>query len=427
MQKYRKRIADDLLSRKLAGMGAVLVEGAKWCGKTTTCEQFAKSAVYMADPKKREANLQYAKIDISRLLEGAHPRLIDEWQDAPQFWDAIRSYVDHAEGEGHFILTGSSVVPKDKQDKIVHSGTGRIARLKMRPMSLWESGESSGTVSIGALFSGAEFVSAQADACELERIAYLICRGGWPRAVEQGGGIALDRATDYFESVVESDISRADDIPRDPDRVRQLLRAYARQQGTQSNLSTIRKDMLANDSRGLNEDTIRSYLTALRRIFVVEDLRAWCPSLRSKDAIRSSDTRFFTDPSIAVAALGITPGELMNDLRSFGYFFEALAVRDLRIYTEALMGHVEHYHDGKGLECDAVLHLRNGSYALVEIKLGGELVNEGVATLAEFSRLISRKGHTPPAFRMVLTATGDFAYRRPDDGIIVCPISALKP
>lgn len=427
MSEYRKRIADGLLARKLAGMGAVLVEGAKWCGKTTTCEQFAKSALYMADPKKREENLQFAKIDISRLLEGARPRLIDEWQDAPQFWDAIRSYVDHADGEGHFILTGSSVVPKDKESKIVHSGTGRIARLKMRPMSLWESGESSGEVSLGALFAGKEFVSARANACDLGQIAYLICRGGWPRAVAQGGDIALDRATDYFEAVVESDISRADDIPRDPDRVRQLMRAYARLQCTQSNLSTIRKDMMANDSRGLNEDTIRSYLTALRKIFVIEDLRAWCPSLRSKDAIRTSDTRYFTDPSIAVASLGITPGELMKDIRSFGYFFEALAIRDLRIYAESLMGHVERYHDGAGLECDAVLHLRNGKYALVEIKIGGELVDEGAATLNEFSSLIARKNHVPPAFRMVLTAVGDFAYRRSEDGIIVCPLSALRP
>ena len=427
MSEYRKRIADALLSRKLAGVGAVLVEGAKWCGKTTTCEQFAKSALYMADPQKRESLLQYAKVDISRLLEGDRPRLIDEWQDVPQFWDAIRAYVDHAEGDGHFILTGSSVVPKDKEDKIVHSGTGRIARVKMRPMSLWESGESSGEVSLAALFSGTEFVSARAKECSLDDISYVICRGGWPRAVEQGGDTALDRAFDYFESVVESDISRTDGIPRDPDRVRQLMRSYARQQGTQSKLSTIRKDMLANDARGLEEDTIRSYLGALRRIFVVEDLKAWCPSLRAKDAIRTSDTRYFTDPSIAVAALGITPGELMNDIRSFGYFFEALAIRDLRVYAEALMGHVEHYHDGTGLECDAVVHLRNGEYGLVEIKLGGGLAEDGVTTLRTFDQLIARKRFKPPAFRMVLTATGDLAYRRPEDGIVVCPITALRP
>ena len=427
MLVYRKRIADGLLARKLAGMGAVLVEGAKWCGKTTTCEQIAKSALYMADPQNRDTFLQYAKVDISRLLEGNRPRLIDEWQDVPQFWDAIRSFVDHAEGDGHFILTGSAVVSKDKEDKIVHSGTGRIARLKMRPMSLWESGESTGEVSLGALFSGADFASARAETTSLERMAYLICRGGWPKAVGQGGDIALDRAFDYFESVVESDISRSDGIPREPDRVRQLMRSYARLQGTQSNLSSIRKDMLANDSRGLDEDTIRSYLTALRRIFVVEDLKAWCPSLRAKDAIRTSDTRYFTDPSIAAAALGITPGELMNDIRSLGYFFEALAIRDLRVYVEALMGHVEHYHDGTGLECDAILHLRNGAYALVEIKLGGGLVDEGVATLTSLSELIARKNFRPPAFRMVLTATGEFAYRRSEDGIVVCPITALKP
>lgn len=426
MAGYRKRIADGLLARKLAGMSAVLVEGAKWCGKTTTCEQLAKSALYLADPKKRESLLQLAKIDIARLLEGESPRLIDEWQDVPQFWDAIRGYVDHAEGDGHFILTGSAVVPKDKEDKIVNSGTGRIARLKMRPMSLWESGESSGAVSLKALFADADFTSAHAEECNLDRMAYIVCRGGWPRAVEQGGDIALDRAFDYFEAVVESDISRTDGIPRDPDRVRLLMRSYARQQGTQSNLSAIRKDMLANDTRGLDEDTIRSYLTALRRIFVVEDLKAWCPSLRARDAIRTSDTRYFTDPSIAVAALGITPGDLMNDIRSFGYFFEALAIRDLRVYAEALMGHVEHYHDGTGLECDAVVHLRNGEYGLIEVKLGGGLVEEGVATLTEFDKLIARRKFKQPAFRMVLTATGDFAYRRPEDGIIVCPLTSLK-
>lgn len=426
MAEYRQRIADSLLARKLAGMGAVLVEGAKWCGKTTTCEQFAKSALYLTDPKKREAHLRLAKIDIARLLEGEHPRLIDEWQDVPQFWDAIRGYVDHAEGEGHFILTGSAVVSKDKEEQIVHSGTGRIARLKMRPMSLWESGESSGAVSLKALFADADFTSARAEACNLDRMAYLICRGGWPRAVEQGGDIALDRAFDYFEAVVESDISRTDGIPRDPERVRLLMRSYARQQGTQSNLSAIRKDMLANDTRSLDEDTIRSYLTALRRIFVIEDLKAWCPSLRAKAAIRTSDTRYFTDPSVAIAALGITPGEMMNDIRSFGYFFEALAIRDLRVYIESLMGHVEHYRDSTGLECDAVLHLRNGAYALVEVKLGGGLIEEGVATLKSFDQLIARRNFRQPVFRMVLTATGDFAYRRPEDGIIICPITALK-
>ena len=427
MGSYRKRIADALLTRKLAGMGAVLVEGAKWCGKTTTCEQFAKSAIYLADPQKREEYLNFATVDTQRILDGPPPRLIDEWQDAPQLWDAIRHYVDHSEGEGHFILTGSSVVPKDKEEKIVHSGTGRIARIKMRPMSLWESGESTGELSLGDLMAGQPMVSAKAHPYTLDSMAYLICRGGWPKAVEQGGDIALDRAFDYYEAVTGSDISRTDGIPRDPERVKLLMRSYARLQGTQSNLSTIRKDMQANDTRSIDEDTIHSYLTALRRIFVIEDMRAWCPSLRAKSAIRTSDTRYFTDPSIAIAALGSNPSMLANDLRSFGYFFEALAVRDLRIYMDAVMGHVERYHDSTGLECDAVLQARDGSYALVEIKTGGNLIDEGIETLTKFGSLIAKKKMRPPVFRMVLTAIGEFAYTRPKDNIIICPIGCLKP
>lgn len=427
MANYRKRIADGLLARKLAGMGAVLVEGAKWCGKTTTCEQFAKSALYLSDPQKHEEYLNFASVDVHRLLAGQHPRLIDEWQDAPQLWDAIRHEVDHLDGEGHFILTGSSVVPVDSEKKIVHSGTGRIARVKMRPMSLWESGESTGEVSLSNLMAGEIAISAKAHSFSLAEMSYLICRGGWPKAVEQGGDIALDRALDYYEAVARSDISRTDGIPRDPERVKQLMRSYARLQGTQSNLSAIRKDMQANDVRSISEDTIYSYLTALRRIFVIEDMRAWCPSLRAKSAIRTSDTRYFTDPSIAIAALGATPGGLANDLRSFGYFFETLAVRDLRVYMDAVMGDVGHYHDSTGLECDVVLLARDGSYALVEIKTGGDLIDEGVAALSKFDSLIAKKGMKPPVFRMVLTAIGEFAYTRPSDKIIICPIGCLKP
>ncbi len=431
-QQYRKRIADDILLRKLSGVGAVLVEGPKWCGKTTTCEQFAKSALYMADPDTRERNLALAATNIKELLKGETPRLIDEWQVAPKFWDAVRFHVDHAEGWGHFILTGSAVPPEDKKAQngkkdIVHSGTGRISRLRMRPMSLWESGESTGTVSLHDLFAGSE-PSGESTIKTLDDIAWLICRGGWPQAVEQTGDVALDRAIDYYEAVVSSDISRVDGVERNPARVRRLMRSFARLQGTQALLPTIRRDMQNGRARAPNDDTIRSYLNALEKIFVVEDMPAWSPCLRSKTTIRTSDTRYFTDPSIAAAAMGLGPGDLMNDIQSLGFFFETLAVRDLRVYAEALGGTVSHFLDRNGLECDAVIHLRNGSSGLVEVKLGGEaLIEEGASTLNALSGLLDTTRMKVAAFKMVLVAVGKYAYRRPDDNVIVCPIGCLKP
>ncbi len=425
MAKYRRRIADDILDYKLSAMGAVLVEGAKWCGKTTTCEQHAKSVLYMADPSVRDQNLKRAELDVYSLLNGAKPRLVDEWQDAPKLWDAIRFSVDHGnEGCGQFILTGSAVPPR--LGEISHTGTGRFARIRMRPMSLWESGESSGEVSLGALFAGDGPKTASGISLTLEDLAFVACRGGWPQSVERKGERALIAAREYVEGVVESDITRADGIPRAPDRVRRLMRSCARLQGTQSNLAAVRKDLQANDVRTLDEDTIHSYVTALKRIFVIEDLSAWCPDLRAKGAIRTTDTRYFVDPSIAAASLGIGPGDLANDVRSLGFFFEALAIRDLRVYMDALRGHVERYHDKTGLECDAVLHLGDGKYALVEIKLGGEtLTREGISTLHKLRGLIASKGLKAPAFMMVLTGTGAFAYE--EDGVLVCPLSALRP
>ena len=429
---YKKRIIDAILARKLAGAGAVLVEGPKWCGKTTSCEQQAKSILYMADPVRRERYLMQASVDITELMQGDQPRLIDEWQDAPKFWDAIRFDVDHSEGFGHYILTGSAVPPDDRKaasgkKDIVHSGTGRIVRIRMRPMSLWESGESSGEVSLEKLFSGETLKPARAIERSLAETAYLVCRGGWPQAVELQGDIALDQAFDYVEAIINSDISRVDGVSRDSARVRRLLRSYARLQGTQSTIPNIRKDMANGDRVGPDEDTIASYLNALRKIFVVEDSEAWCPALRSKAVLRLSPTRYFSDPSIATASLGLGPNDLMNDIRSYGCFFEAMAVRDLRVYADALNGTVSHYLDRNGLECDAVIHLRNGTSGLVEVKLGGEaLIAEGAKTLNELSGLIDTTQQRGVAFKMVLTATGDRAYQRPD-GILVCPISALRP
>ena len=425
MKTYFKRVSDSIIAEELAGIGAVLVQGAKWCGKTTSCEQQAKSALHMDNPKKRAMYLQMAENDITELMKGEKPRLIDEWQDAPQFWDAIRYHVDHEDDCGQFILTGSAVPPET--DAISHSGTGRIARVTMRPMSLWESHESCGNVSLGALFRNEGFASARADDRSLRDIAQLVCRGGWPRAVIQGGRRSLRRAFNYYDAVVNVDISRADKTIRDPERVKRLMRSYARLQGTQSGLKAIKLDMSANGADPLDEDTISSYIKALKRIFVVEDMPAWCPNLRNKAIIRTSDTRYFVDSSIAAAALGVGPEDLMNDLNTFGFFFEAMAVRDLRCYAESLDGSVSHYHDGSGLECDAVVHLRNGTYGLVEVKLGGEtLVSAGANTLLKLAAKIDTTKMKPPAFLMVIVATGEYAYTR-SDGVIVAPIGALRP
>lgn len=425
MAKYKNRICDALLSRKLAGVGAVLLEGPKWCGKTTTCERQAKSILYMGDPETRDKNLQIAALDIGALLEGKSPRLIDEWQEFPKFWDAIRYRVDHLEGFGHYILTGSAVPPDVAE--ITHSGTGRIVRLKMRPMSLWESCESTGCVSLSKLLEGEPVPVLACRDLKLSDVAYLVCRGGWPRAVEQQGDMALDRAEEYYDATVNVDISKVDRVPRDPERVMRLMRSYARLQGTQSKLTAIKQDMSEHDSSTLDEDTVRAYVSALKKIFVIEDAPAWCPCLRSKAVVRTSDTRYFIDPSIVTAALGLGPGDLVRDPRSFGSFFETMAMRDLRCYAEALGGSVSHYLDANGLECDAIVHLRNGTFGLVEIKLGGnELIEKGVATLNSLAAIVDDRKMKRPAFKMVLTAIGAYAYTR-TDGVVVCPISALKP
>lgn len=426
MKPYRPRIADALLSRKLESMGAVLVEGAKWCGKTTTCKRFAKSVLDLSDPDVRDHALELAEMDVKSLLEGATPRLIDEWQDVPKFWDAIRNRVDRFGGCGLFLLTGSAVVREEKRKQIRHTGTGRISRLKMRPMTLWESGESTGETSLAGLFAG-DFSAGAGKDQSLAEIAWLVCRGGWPKAVERGGDVALDYAKEYVDAVAESDLTRMDGVPRSPARVRWLLRSLARLQATQSSLATIRKDIVANDDGSLSELTIADYVNALEKIFAVENAHAWCPNLRAKSSVRTSDTRYFVDPSLAAAALGIGPGNLMDDLPTFGLFFETMAVRDLRVYAEASGGFVEHYRDKTGLECDAVVHLRNGDYGLVEIKLGGEtLIGEGVETLGRLATLAQSKLKRQPSFRMVLTAVGPFAYRR-KDGIVVAPIGSLRP
>lgn len=423
MVAYKPRIADKLLARKMAGKGAVLIEGPKWCGKTTTAKQQAKSMLNLGDSNVLRQSLQMMELSPITLLEGDTPRLIDEWQTIPPLWDTIRSEVDRRGDFSQFILTGSSVLPD--AESTIHSGTGRFARIKMRPMSLLESGESTGSVSLTKLFEG-EPLKPQVNQKGLEDIAYYTCRGGWPQATLLEGEIALDQALDYFDSVVERDIQRVDGVKRNADRSRLLLRSYARHISQQVSYATIKADMLSNDSQTLDEDTVADYIKALKRLFVIEDLEAWNPNIRSKAAIRTSDTRHFVDPSIGTAALGLGPKDLMNDLESFGLFFEDLAVRDLRIFADLLDGRLYHYRDSSGLECDTVLHRRNGTYALIEIKLGGEkAIEEAADSLKQLAETIDHTRMPQPAFLMVLTAVGPYAYRRPD-GVFVVPITCLN-
>jgi len=423
MAEYKQRIADRILERKVLGKGAVLIEGPKWCGKTTTAKQLAKSMLDLGDASVLKQSSQMIEISPKSLLEGATPRLIDEWQALPPIWDSIRSEVDKRGEPSQFILTGSSVLPD--ADETIHSGTGRYAHVMMRPMSLYESGESTGSVSLTDLFAGKK-PDVQENRLEIDDIAYLTCRGGWPWTTLISPKVALDQAFDYVNSVIKRDIQRVDRVKRSPERARLLLRSYARNISQQVSYSTIRKDMLSNDASTLDEDTVADYIKALKKLFVIEDLAAWNPNIRSKAAIRTGDTRHFVDPSIGTAALGLGPKDLVNDLQSFGLFFEDMAVRDLRVYAEALDGQLYHYRDSNGLECDTVLHRRNGSYALLEVKLGGEdKINEGAASMIELANNIDTDKMPAPSFMAVIIGVGKYAYRR-KDGVYVLPIGCLK-
>lgn len=424
MDFYRKRIADDILRRKLEGKGAILIEGPKWCGKTTTAEQIAASILYMDDPARKDQNIAMAEMNPGRLLRGETPRLIDEWQIAPKLWDAVRFEVDHRRELGQFVLTGSAVPPDTKE--ITHSGTGRFTWLTMRPMSLYESEDSSGEVSLRDLFDGTADIDGESTV-DIDRLAFLVCRGGWPQALNMRDEIALDQAYDYYDAVVHSDINRADNVRKNPDRVSRLMRSYARNLGSQVSNAVLAGDVAPNDAPSISEDTVASYVNALRKIFVIEDMPAWNPNLRSRTAIRTSDTRYYVDPSIAVAALGIGPNDLINDLKTFGFLFETLCVRDLRVYADALGGNVYHYRDKDGQECDSVIHLRGGHYGLVEIKLGGDsLIEEGARSLQNMAAKIDTDKMNTPSFLMVLIGVGDYAYRR-KDGVYVVPVGCLRP
>lgn len=419
---YKYRIADQLLREQLEVAGVVVIEGPKWCGKTTTAEQQSRSILYMNDPKFMQNMELLADINLTGLLEGATPRLIDEWQIIPKFWDTARFLVDRRGKLGQFIFTGSAV-PADRTN-IHHTGTGRFAWVTMRTMSLWESGDSSGNCSLASLFAGTQNVCASKE-MSLEDICFLICRGGWPQSLNVSDKVALKLARNYLQAVIKQEMRDVDGVSRSEHTSRAILRSYARHQGTQATIGTITADLIVNEDTSLNDKTIKNYIEALRKIFVVEDMMAWNPNLRSKAAIRTSDTRYFVDPSIATAALQIGPDDLMKDLNTLGLLFETLAVRDLRVYADTLEGTVFHYRDNNGLECDAVVHLPDGHYGLVEIKLGGDkLIEEGAFNLNKLESKLNNKFE--PSFKMVLTAVGQYAYLR-KDGVWVVPISALKP
>lgn len=423
MKTYKPRIADSILGERLDAKGAVLIEGPKWCGKTSTAAQKAASILRMDEPGKMQQNISLAKLNPLRLLKGETPRLIDEWQLAPALWDSVRYEVDQRAECGQFILTGSAVPAET--DEINHSGAGRFSWLMMRPMTLFESGESTGEVSLKTLFTGNKNIDGESK-IDMDQLAFLTCRGGWPQAAEMEEKPALEQAFDYYEAVVRSDINRADGITKNPERTRRIMRSLARNQGSQTAATVIAADILSNEAEKINEDTVHLYIEALKKIFVVEDMPAWNPNLRSKAAIRTTDTRYYVDPSIAVASIGAGPDDLINDLNTFGLFFETMCVRDLRVYAQSLNGSVYHYRDSSGLECDAVVHLRNGSYGLVEIKLGGDnLIEEGAKSLLKLRNKIDTTRMPPPSFMMVLVGVGDYAYCR-EDGVFVVPLGVLK-
>lgn len=418
-KKYYKRLLDDKLDVYIQTFGAVLLEGPKWCGKTTTACKHARSILKMQDPRQIKNNLLIAETAPDLLLEGEKPRLIDEWQVAPNLWDSIRVAVDEIGESGQFILTGSAT---PLIEKTMHSGTGRIARILMRPMSLYESLDSSGLISLKELFESSKFHGCKSN-LDIKGIAYLICRGGWPQSIGRDVNASMLIAQQYVRSLYETDINQLDGTIKDPKRIQVFLRSYARNLQTLTKNTVLLEDMKSNDI-SLTESTFYSYLNALTRLFIIEETPAWAPNIRSKTAIRTSNKKGFVDPSIATAALGQSPDSLLKDFELFGFLFEALCIRDLRIYADQVNGTVYHYRDDHGLECDAVIRLDNGEYALIEIKLGGKSEEIAAKNLLKLEELLVTKKHPNPKFKMILTG-GEFAYER-SDGIFVVPIGCLK-
>lgn len=429
MSKYIRRVVDSELALRLEAFGAILIVGPKWCGKTTTASQKAKSILRLQDPDQREGYLATAQVKPSLLLLGDNPRLIDEWQDAPVLWDAIRTAVDKRGEEGLFILTGSTSVDYSKTR---HSGTGRISRMKMYPMSLYESGESNGEISVKRLFEDKKYdIDGKKSTLSIEKLIFAACRGGWPASLGKKSDAAkLLIARDYINNICQRDISTFDGVERNPQWTELLLRSYARNLSTLAKNSSILKDM-ENHALSISVKTVENYLGALEGLFVIEDVEAWCPAIRSASAIRSGKKREFVDPSIAVGALGLKPEALYKDLKTFGFIFECLCIRDLKIYSQALDGKLSYYHDRYGLEADAVLHLADGKYALIEFKLGSAQIEEGAQHLLEIKNLIRMHNEKEkklklrePDLLLIITG-GEMAYTRPD-GVKIIPIGTLK-
>ncbi|MDD2533094.1 MAG: DUF4143 domain-containing protein [Eubacteriales bacterium] len=420
MADYLPRLADLLLQKALRASGAVLIEGPKWCGKTRTAQNAAASVLMMQDPDKQSSYLQAASIKPSLLLQGEVPRLLDEWQIAPVLWDAVRFTVDQRSQTGQFILTGSAV-PSDNLTS--HTGTGRISRIRMRTMSLCESKHSNGLVSLTELFDGLQDIGG-INSITIDEFAQLITRGGWPASVGVDLDIAEQRARDYVDAVVNQDVSRVSPVEKNPGKVRTLMRSIARNLATEASLATLKSDVEGFED-SISAPTIASYMNALERIFVVEDLPAWNPALRSKTPLRSAAKRHFTDPSIATAVMGITAGRLLEDFNTFGYLFESLCIRDLRVYADYLDGNIFHYRDKTGLESDAIIVLRDGRWAAIEVKMGANDFDVAAANLLKIAARIDTDKMRQPSFLMILTAT-EFAYRRPD-GVCVVPLGCLKP
>ena len=423
--KYLERIGDELLKRKLRSSAAVLIEGPKWCGKTSMGAQLAKSIVYIQDPDKRSMYRKMADTQPSLLLEGETPHMLDEWQTIPILWDAVRFAADQRQEMNQFILTGSATpIDDDENSEMEHTGTGRIARLRMRPMSLWESKESRGQVSLKALFDGTQEMGLFENPLTLKDLAFVMCRGGWPGALGLEEEDALEVAINLVDELVNTDVNRVDGTEKNPDRVRAVLRSYARNISTMTAASTIMADVKANDI-SITDKTLTNYLTALRRLFIIEDAKAWQPSLRSKTGIRTSNKRHFVDTSIATAVLELNPKSILEDFNLFGFLFEDFCLRDMRVYTEPLRGTVYHYHDNSELESDLIIRLHDGRWAAIEVKTGSKEIEEAADNLIQLSKDVDTSKIGEPAFLMVLTA-GQYAYRR-EDGVYIVPIGCLKP
>ncbi len=427
---YLKRTADVVLEERLEAFGAILIEGPKWCGKTTTAEQYAKSVIKLQDPDMRDEYLATAEAKPSLLLKGATPRLIDEWQDAPVLWDTVRTMVDNRQEQGQFILTGSNAVDKSK---ILHSGNSRISKMQMIPMSLWESCESNGKISLKDLFDNPDSdINGIESDMTVEHLIFCACRGGWPGTMN----IKTDRARlliarNYVKTVCSEDINRVDGVLRNELLARMILRSYARNISTVAKKTSMIADVAASGETSCSEPTFDDYVTALRKLFVICDVEAWCPAIRSKTAIRSGLKRAFVDPSIAVAALGLTPEALMVQLNTFGFIFEQMCIRDLKAYTLDFETHLSYYRDRYNLEADWVLHLGDGRYALIECKLGSKEIEDGARHLVEIKNLIrehnKQEQQVPirePDLMIVLTG-GKMAYSRPD-GVKIIPLGCLK-